>query len=254
MNDVRVLLANDALLTKASSCFHDYATDQFTTVKVGTDDCLIAKEASLDGSKSFYDPKVSRSFSYNYLKNEASDIEEVGRNEGAEKWRLGVEKELGAYLNETYPNHVTAVFGKVDGGEVILNIYIEDHQYNPNNFWNGKWRSSWTVSCSTDGGFGKISGVIKVQVHYYEDGNVQLISSKEDTDSIKMDNVEDGAKNIVEFIKKRETDYQTAINENYRTMSDTTFKALRRNLPITHALIDWDKLPVFQVGRDMMNR
>ena len=47
---------------------------------------------------------------------------------------------------------------------------------------NGRWRSVWTIR--EEGGQAEITGILKVQVHYYEDGNVQLVSSKEIKDTI----------------------------------------------------------------------
>lgn len=249
-NDVRVLLDNDQLLKEgASMAFSEHNMDQFIPAAVENNQVLVTAAGKVEGGR-FLDPRNKKSFKYDHLRKQASDIQSVSADETAEPWRSALDKAVQAYIKDHYPNGVTTVYGSSSGNNIKLTVCIEDHKYSPQNYWNGRWRSEWNVTF-TPGGSAELEGSMKVQVHYYEDGNVQLVSNKDAKVTLKTSNEEGTAKEFVRLITAAENDYQSAVIENYKTMSQTTFKALRRQLPVTRAKVDWNKIGAYNVGQQL---
>jgi len=88
-----------------------------------------------------------------------------------------------------------------------------------------------------------LTGLLRAHVHYYEDGNVQLNSEKEVTVStMTATSPRAIAEAMVKHMSQMEGIYQSALNESYNELSDTTFKGLRRALPVTRNKLDWNKV------------
>ena len=163
-SDVRALISNDQLLKDgASQAFAEYNMEQFIPAIIGDgkDQVIVSRHGLVEGGR-FLDPRTKRTFKYDHLKKEASDVRPTSIDERAEAYRAALEASLTSYAKDHYPNGVVTVYGSATGAGVKLTACIEDHKYNPNNFWNGRWRSEWSATIS--GSSTEVKGSIKVQV------------------------------------------------------------------------------------------
>lgn len=256
LSDVRHLLNDDTLLKEQASCiFAQYRKSQLTPVHIDNSGhaCLITDYNELPGGR-FYDPRTQRSFKYDPIREEASDYQAHSPDPLSESWRVALEEAWTAYCKEHYFNGSCSVFGSSSDSEITLTACIEGHQFQSRNYCNGRWRSAWTTSfkpTSSAGQQTELRGLINVQVHYFEDGNVQLVSQKEVKKMLPTSSESQLAQDFVHTVETAENDYQTAVSENYQTMSDTTFKALRRPLPVTKNKIDWSKILNYKIGSEI---
>lgn len=126
--------------------------------------CVCVFIVNVGGSR-FYDPRTKQSFKYDHLRKEASDYQPYEPDSLAEPWRSAVDIETLAYTANHYRHGVSSVFGRSQSGQITLNVCIEDHQFQPKNFWNGRWRSQWHVTFTPGSGSAcELKGVLKAQV------------------------------------------------------------------------------------------
>jgi capping protein alpha len=82
-------------------------------------------------------------------------------------------------------------------------------------------------------------------VHYYEDGNVRLLTKKD----VSLSGVSE--KDVIRQIATIEKKYQEDLNRAFGQLSEGTFKGLRRQLPITRQKIEWEKISGYRLGQDI---
>merc|ERR1712154_609896 len=119
-----------------------------------------------------------------------------------------------------------------------MGIVISFKNLNPNNYWTGGWQSEWTLSVNKKGST-KLEGRIRINVHYYEDGNVQLNSTFNEQGEVDISDPDSTAKVVINTITTLENDFQKKLDQFFVQMHDSTFKNMRRFLPKTGKKMDW---------------
>nr|CAG8446623.1 15910_t:CDS:2 [Entrophospora candida]CAG8449299.1 142_t:CDS:2 [Entrophospora candida] len=234
-DDIRVLMADDENFTKGiMNALEQYNTEQYITVTL--------PDQEMPNDK-FFDPKSKKIFKLDHLNQTVTEVESHEFDEAAEPLRLEIETAATNYVKDHYPNGVLTVYSKDNTVIYMLLIYFFlKHR-------NGRWQSTWIISPESN----ELKGTVKVNVHYYEDGNVQLNATKdfELSTSTNSDDLNAKAEAYIKLICKAENEYQASLNESYVELSENTFKGLRRALPLTRHKLDWDKILNYKIGQEL---
>jgi len=257
LNDVRVIVNDDDILEDGLlPALRDYNLAQFILVDVPDADhqTIVSDVARLqDGGEEeerFLDPRSKTSFRFDHLRLEASDPRPEESDPAAEPLRAALESVALSYLAAHYLDGVAAIFASQPPSHFTVQIVA--NKYNPANFWSGRWRSQYQIDFAESK---TIQGKILVNVHYYEQGNVQLETSHDLSipipPAIFNASPNSAANKIFALIEAEETRLQTSLNESYHEMSEKAFKGLRRALPLTRQKIDWDKVMGYKLGAEL---
>ncbi|KAI8086401.1 F-actin-capping protein subunit alpha [Halteromyces radiatus] len=182
-NDVRTLVNDDeALQDGILNALEQYNTEQHITVTPpGLDYPVIISKYNKVGDR-YLDPRSKKSFTFDHMRLTADNVEPYQTEENTlDSLRTVMDEVSSKYVNDHYPEGVSSVF--INEKDIILAIV--DNKYNPNNYWNGRWLAVWTYDTETN----ELKGKTKVNVHYYEDGNVQLNADKQFETSVTKNEV-----------------------------------------------------------------
>ncbi|KZT09326.1 F-actin capping protein, alpha subunit [Laetiporus sulphureus 93-53] len=266
LNDVRNIISDDeSLQAGVLPALREYNLAQFMTADVpGHNHQSIISEAarvsrlSAEGEDEgedeeidrFWDPRSRTSFRFDHLSLETSEPEPVEPDAESEPFRVALEASLLTYLAAHFNDGVASVFS-TPGSATRFCIQIVANKYNPSNYWSGRWRSEYVVDLEER----KLTGKLLVNVHYYEQGNVQLETTHSVDLSlppaITLDAGASSASKILALIEAEEGKYQTILNDMYADMSEKTFKGLRRALPMTRSKLDWDRVLGYKLGAEL---
>ncbi|KAM9902666.1 hypothetical protein OXX69_008222 [Metschnikowia pulcherrima] len=207
---------------------------------------LIASKLNKDTSSSkYWDYIGKKKFNVDLDTKRAIDIEPALPGVEYPGYFEKLVELLEQYGNDHYPSDYA--YTVIPGPENSVQIVIMGQKLNKSNFYTGMWKSVYSVD-----GSGKIEGNVKLDIHYYEDGNVRL-DFDEPTESASLGEVSASA--IVNYINKAENDASLKILEDFTLLNQKYFKNLRRLLPVTKSKINWGKaIGAYRLGSDVVNK
>jgi len=240
VEDLKHLTDREVLGSNLPSIARKYNLENMVTAE-NTDGVktIVCVHGQVDDNK-YLEPNSNKVYKFDHIKRAftASVDEKQSIDAKYASMRSAFQKALNTYVENNYETEkvVAAVYCSDDG---VINACISAKNIHLGNFWTGSWRAVYTTSVASSGK-GTLKGVIKVRVHYFEDGNVQLVTNVDKEADINISDPTSTALSFIEKVGKFETDYQNALEEMYVKMHKDTFKQMRRFLPITKTEMSWD--------------
>ncbi|XP_057961145.1 F-actin-capping protein subunit alpha isoform X1 [Malania oleifera] len=261
--DLRSVLNDDnAYNMAASEAFPLYNKSHLMCLQLPdrSGDVLISSFSELDENE-YLDPRTAQVATVDHVKQVCTEVRPAADEELSspyiEEYRCSMDAEIMKYVGEAYPKGVSSVYcinGKDvegPGSDFEFVVVISAARHSPQNFCNGSWRSIWNIEFKDEIQRLEIRGRLQVGAHYFEEGNVQLDAKHECEDSTIFQSPEDCAFSVANIIRHHETEYLTSLEAAYSNLPDTTFKDLRRKLPVTRTLFPWHNTLQFSLTRDI---
>jgi len=243
VNDVTKLVNDSSTLSDhaLTKIMHDYNVEHMTSFMGPDEYLLLTTQYGKVDQDHFIDPKTGKVILFDHKKQKlvsVSDKKSVHLDEKVGKYRNATQKALDTYIDSAYKSGKSCglVYGNDQGR---LTICISAKNMNLSNYWTGGWRALYTISVASNGQQ-ELKGSVKLNVHYFEDGNVQLHSVFEKQANINVQGEDATGTDIVKAIAKIEGDFQSQLEEMYVNMPGSIFKSMRRFYPITRQPMSWN--------------
>uniref|UniRef100_A0A0D6RA16 F-actin-capping protein subunit alpha n=1 Tax=Araucaria cunninghamii TaxID=56994 RepID=A0A0D6RA16_ARACU len=261
--DLRSVLMDENIYAKATAeAFPLYNKSHMICLEMPnrSGQVIVTEFSELDGTQ-YLDPRTAQVATVNHVEQVCTEVRPATDVELAsvyvEEFRYALDSELSKYVDEAYPKGECSVYctagkdAEGEGSNFELTAVISVAKYSPQNFCNGRWRSVWKIEFKDDLQAVELKGKLGVVAHYFEEGNVQLDTCYECKDSTLMQTPEECASSITSIIRHHESEYLSSLEESYSKLSDTTFKDLRRKLPVTRTLFPWHNTLQLSLTRDL---
>lgn len=241
VEDVKTLVNDEATTSREflKGVMREYNTQQMVSATAPNGEKVLVSVHGQVSDNAYLDPASGKVLTFDHLEQKftgETDQKQV-LSENIDSFRSNIEGELKEYIKSKYrPGKcVTAVYG-ADNGSITVCISAKNVKLSA--YWSGAWRSKFSIDVSKKGE-AVLTGSIKVNVHYFEDGNVQLHSESNKQAKIQVKDSADTARAVVGAIDQIESQYQSSLEEIYVQMHSQQFKSMRRFYPVTGQPMNW---------------
>jgi len=256
VEDVRALVGPDVLTQQnEANMLRMLNTKEFAAVALPDNSKVLLTPYGELPSGSFLDPASKQAVRVDHAKLSCLDVEPMDADqlaalESAAQYRDPIDAAMRAHVAESLPSGVVTTYGSsstAGGVEIISCVAALASELS--NYWAGRWWGEWKLTARAGGSSGQLAGTIKCNVHYFEDGNVQLTDGSSFACELPLtgDVGEAFAKKVAEF----EREFVIKLEEIYQTLSEQVIQSLRRRLPITRTKFDWEKATVAKLAMDL---
>lgn len=238
---IKTLTDNPNVASTLESALRKYNEEQFTSVKLpGASESVVVSAHNKLSDGRYFDIGSRTSWDYDHVTHQASNVQSYSPDSPHNDLASSLHKTLSKHVSEHYP---AASFGIYPQGDEI-HILTVSSKYSPANYYNGRIRAHYAYSPSSN----SLTGTITVDVHYYEDGNVRLLTNKEIKETIKGGSSGSEVGSVVASVERK---YQEELNRGFSGLSEGAFRGLRRQLPVNRTKIAWERVSGYRVGQDI---
>jgi len=238
--DTKKLVDSEDILstTALTKILKDYNIENRIRVDVDGKKTLISSYGMVNDTE-FVDPTTGKIFVFNHLRREHAGFSDQKQDVPSEinEFRKAIQESVNEYIKDKYKDgKCTAVVYTSNEGEITVCISASNTKIS--SYWTGGWNGIFSFSVNKPGDT-ELVGNIKIHVHYFEDGNVQLHAAIEKKIAVTIGDADNTAKSVRKAIDKIESDYQSNLEEMYVDMHRNTFKEMRRFLPVSRQPMEW---------------
>lgn len=239
--DTQKLMDDDVLNDDAVvNILKEYNIEQLTKAVTPDGHSSIVSSYGMVTANEFLDPTCGKVLTFDHKTRQFTGETEKKSTvpDDVDAQRKGVQEAMNLYLERKYKSGKACcvVYGSDTGA---ITVCISASNTKISSYWTGAWKSIYSFSSSSAGDT-EMTGNIKVHVHYFEDGNVQLHSAFEKKVSVVVGEPGVTGKSVAKTIDNIESDFQSSLEKMYVDMHEKTFKEMRRFLPITKQPMKWN--------------